>query len=87
VRADTVNSPSLNASRSGAGNWPSISRDDSTTPPASNTTWFVRTATLSEFSSDCPTMRLSSCSARAGTFASKDPSSGDSSFVSLTDSR
>ena len=69
------------------GNWPSISREESTTPPASKMTWFVRTATESSASSAAPTIRLSSWSARAGTFASKAPASGDSSFVSLTDRR
>jgi hypothetical protein len=122
VRADTVSSPSVNASRSGAffcarsemrrttsvisppaswsscsnasgrswrwfGNCPSISRDESTMPPASKMTWFVRTATLSSSSAATPTIRPSSCSARAGTFASNAPSSGSSSAVSFTESR
>jgi hypothetical protein len=69
------------------GNWPSIRRDESTTPPASKITWFVRTDTLSASASVCCTIRVSSCSARAGTFASKDPVSGASSFVSFTDRR
>ena len=56
-------------------------------PPTSKMTWFVRTATLSSSASAWPTIRPSSCSARAGTFASNEPASGCSSFVSLTDSR
>ena len=69
------------------GNWPSIRRDESTTPPASKITWFVRTETLRRSASVACTIRVSSCSARAGTFASNAPASGASSFVSFTDSR
>jgi hypothetical protein len=66
------------------GNWPSMSREDRTTPPASNTTWFDRSETLTCSAPACWTMRVSSWSARAGTLASKEPDSGSPSCVSLT---
>ena len=64
-----------------------MSRDDSTLPPTSKTTWLARTPTESESASVACAIRASSCSARAGTLASKEPSSALSSVVSLTDSR
>ena len=48
---------------------------------------FVRTDTARSSASAAPTIRVSSCSARAGTLASTVPSSGASSLVSLTASR
>ena len=64
-----------------------MSRDERTTPPRSNTTWLARTPIVSSPSSPAWAMRTSSCSARAGTFASKEPSSGASSPVSFTERR
>ena len=66
------------------GNWPSISREDRTTPSASNTTWPARCEIASSPSPMPAAMRWSSCIARAGTLASKAPLSGCSSAVSLT---
>ena len=66
------------------GNWPSISREESTTPAASKTTWLDRSDTAIVSALPCWTMRVSSCSARAGTLASNERASGASSRVSLT---
>jgi len=69
------------------GNWPSISRDERTTPSSSNTTWFWSTLTLSCPSSVPAATLASSWSARAGTFTSNAAVSGASSAVSFTLSR
>ena len=55
--------------------------------PTWKTTWFSSAAISISPSSSVPATRPSSCSVRAGTFASSSPSSGCSSDVSLTDSR
>jgi hypothetical protein len=65
------------------GNWPSIRREESTTEPIWKTTWLARIPIVRSPVSP-PAIRSSSCSARAGTLASKPPSIGASSAVSFT---
>jgi hypothetical protein len=60
-----------------------MSREDSTTEPSWKTTWLARMPMVRS-PSWLPAMRSSSWSARAGTLASKPPSIGASSSVSLT---
>ena len=64
-----------------------MSRDDRVAPPTSNTIWFSPIPTRRSSAPACCAIRASSWSARAGTFASKDPSSSGSRRVSLTLSR
>ena len=61
-----------------------MSREDRASPPARKTTWFERTPISMVSAPTWVTTRASSSRARAGTLASKLPSSGASSFVSLT---
>ena len=55
-------------------------------PPSSKTTWFWPTLTATASLGVCWAMRTSSWSARAGTLASRLPSSAAVSAVTLTES-